>query len=373
MMYWESDLYNEAALGAAYQLIEGAVSFARTRIGGKKLERSAEAVMYYDVIKERGAFIDNQDSLVMGLNDRSFDCDTSAFLAMAIGDERGMKLSPVRAPRHLFLRVKNKTGEEVNIDQGQVTENSYYKVRPELVHKGIYLRTSDDQQTDNVFLANRGNLFAKRRKYAEALKNYTLVVMRDPNDIFTLMNQAEALAGLGRFQEAEEILKRGLVLDPQDAGVLFTKASLYYRFQKYDKALDAYQNMLVLFPQDADAHNGLGLTLCKLGKHKEAAQSFIAAGKLSPQNANYHHNLAQVFHDFKKYDQALNFFNLAIQYDSQNADHYSDRALTFYELGRYQEALADIDHALQLQPDHPNATGNRIILLRAMASKKENK
>ena len=222
-LYLLSDIHSSTDMASAYTFIADLVETVGKRIGEEKWPATREAQFYYMMMRGAGiVFIAQENSsLVANIKERRLDCDTSSFVAMAIGDERGVELRGVRAPVHFFLRGRDEEGKEFNIDFGRLkTDMDYrvapYNVTPDLVKKGIYLATLDDRQLESVFLLHRGNVLEKLGRNEEALAAYDKALAIDPNNASAHNNRGVVLGTLGRWTEAKAAFEVAYALVPND-------------------------------------------------------------------------------------------------------------------------------------------------------------
>src|SRR3989338_4169712 len=258
-LYLLSDIHSSTDMASAYTFIADLVETVGKRIGEEKWPATREAQFYYMMMRGAGiVFIAQENSsLVANIKERRLDCDTSSFVAMAIGDERGVELRGVRAPVHFFLRGRDEEGKEFNIDSGRLTTDARYKVAPDLAKKGIYLTTLEDRQLESVFLLNRGNVLEKLGRNEEALAAYDKALAIDPKYAFAHYNRGNVLEKLGRDQEA----------------------------------LAAYDKALAIDPNNASAHNNRGVVLGTLGRWTEAKAAFEVAYALVQNDWSTQRNL----------------------------------------------------------------------------------
>jgi hypothetical protein len=98
LMYLESDLTPPEAMEVVYPFISELVEYVNKRIAGATLSPKAESQLYYDVMNKEGQLTlgaEENMPFVTSVVFQRLDCNTSSFLAMAIGDERGLPLHPV--------------------------------------------------------------------------------------------------------------------------------------------------------------------------------------------------------------------------------------------------------------------------------------
>ena len=282
LLYLESDLHPDTQVQSAYTFIADLVDEAKKRIGQRKLSPQEEGQVYYAVMRGAGILFKVQGhSLIGSIEKKQLKCDTSSFVAIAIGDETGLRFQLVRSPLHGFLRGKDSDGKEFNIDGGEITSNeSYYKEYPynnvdsKLVARGGYLKTLDDSQLKGQFLFKRGIVLAEMGKKNEALAAYDEAIKIDPNYAEVHCGRGDALAYLGRNQEALAAYNKAIKINPNFAIAHNNRGVLFRKLGRNKKALAAYHKAIKFNPNLAYVHYNRGLVLKKLGHHKEATGAF---------------------------------------------------------------------------------------------------
>lgn len=273
LFYLMSDIHSDTQIQSTYAFIANLVAKTNKRIEqvelpdkeecqlyySRKLSAQKESKVYYEVIKGAGILFKDQKSPSLITNikkeNRKLDCDTLSFVVMAIGDEMGFKLNPVRAPYHVFLRGKDEHGKNFNVDQGEIKSDEHYrkrfKISADSIAKGVYLRTLDDIGVRIEFLENRGEILLRQRKYKDALAAFRKVIKIDPNNYVAHFN----------------------------IGIISGKQG------KYKEAMDAYDKVIAVNPKLAAAHNNRGLELERLGRYRQALKSLQKAYRLSSKTS----------------------------------------------------------------------------------------
>ncbi len=283
LMYLLSDIHSDTQMASAYAFIAGLVDKTDEEIGLNILSPEREARIYYWAMKGAGVVFKNQDddSLVTNVEKRQLDCDTSGFTAMGMGDERGVELNPVRALGHVFLRGKEGS-EEFNIDAGEITTDQRYGVDPDLVSKGIYLKTLDDRGLESLFLETRGLVLARFGRGEEALAAYDKALAIDRDDAIAHNNRGFILEKLGRDEEALAAYDKALAIDPNYAKAHNNRGVVLERLGRDEEALAAFDKALAINPNDAKAHNNRSFVLEGLGRDREALAALQKACQLDP-------------------------------------------------------------------------------------------
>jgi tetratricopeptide (TPR) repeat protein len=268
ILYLESDLHADKQVESAYIFISTLVNVLNIFAPKGALSPRAESIAYYDMMKSAGITLKRQDddSLVGNIAKKQLDCDTSSFVAIALGDERGIKLQLVRAPGHAFLRGRDRDGKEFNIDFGRITKDESYNVDPEMVEDKVYLETLDDRGLKAIFLANRGLMLKMRGRNNEALAVYDRALTLDPKLVHVHNNRGVVLEKLGRYNEALAACDRALTLDPKLVHVHNNRGVVLEKLGRYEEALAAFIETLKYYPGSISIARDMGRIMAKLEK-----------------------------------------------------------------------------------------------------------
>ena len=284
-IYWLSDLHSDTQIASAYAFIAGLVNNVGKRIGRRKLGQKRETQIYYRTMRGTGILFSDlslsDDSLVTNIGEKQFDCDTSSFIAMAIGDERNVVLHPVRSPTHVFVRG-GEGKSEFNVDGGKEIPDSKYNVSPDLVAKEVYLKTLSDHQLESLFLENRGLVLAKLGRFEEALVAFDRSIEVDQNYADAHYNRGRVLEELFRYEDALLAYKRSIALDPNLADVHHHCGDVLRVLGRYPEALKALKQAIEIEPGDPSAHISLYHILSDMGQGQEALKALNRACTLMP-------------------------------------------------------------------------------------------
>ncbi|MFH0799581.1 MAG: tetratricopeptide repeat protein [Pseudomonadota bacterium] len=315
LLYLESDFSSDTQFQSAYAFITMLVEDANEKIGNRKLSPQEESSIYYAVMKEAGIkFIGQEDSsFINNIEKRELDCDTSSFMAMAIGDELGIVLRPVPAPCHIFLRGKGRDGKEFNIDYGELTSDGGYEVDPDLIGRKVYLQTLNDHQLEGQFLSNRGLVLYKLGRLDEALAAYDSALAINSNDAEVHLNRGNVLDDLGQLDEALAAYDRALAIDPKDASAHYNRGYVLDDLGRFKKALAAYDRAIAINPKHAKAHFNRGYVLRKLGRFKKALAAYDRALAINPKHAKAHFNRGVVLEKLGRLKEARAAYKKARQ------------------------------------------------------------
>jgi Flp pilus assembly protein TadD/septal ring factor EnvC (AmiA/AmiB activator) len=132
-------------------------------------------------------------------------------------------------------------------------------------------------------------------KYRTAEKQYQEILIKAPNNLYSLSNLGVVYFRTGRFKAAELTLKKAVTISPRDEFALTTLGIVYYRQAKFDSALTELTRALAINPKSPTAHNYLGITASQKGWQEAAEKELIEALNTNPNYADAHFNLAVIY------------------------------------------------------------------------------
>jgi Flp pilus assembly protein TadD/septal ring factor EnvC (AmiA/AmiB activator) len=132
-------------------------------------------------------------------------------------------------------------------------------------------------------------------KYRTAEKQYQEILIKAPNNLYSLSNLGVVYFRTGRFKAAELTLKKAVTISPRDEFALTTLGIVYYRQAKFDSALTELTRALAINPKSATAHNYLGITASQKGWQEAAEKELIEALNSNPDYPDAHFNLAVIY------------------------------------------------------------------------------
>lgn len=99
---------------------------------------------------------------------------------------------------------------------------------------------------DSDAYALLSQVFARRRRWSEALEAADQGLELDPEHVSCTNLRALALSGLGKKAEAAGVARESIAIDPDDAGSHATHGWVLMRQQKYAEALESFRTALRL-------------------------------------------------------------------------------------------------------------------------------
>ncbi|MFT4187982.1 MAG: tetratricopeptide repeat protein [Aeromicrobium sp.] len=180
-------------------------------------------------------------------------------------------------------------------------------------------------------------------------------------DASTFFERAEALAGLGRFDDAVAELRRGLAQVPDDADLLGYLGWLSFFAADPETAEDCARRTLALRPHDARALNTLCEVTVALGRHDEARAVAEELCERYPDWPTSHLHLAYaLIHDkrrpFKarreRRARAREAVDRAVSLDPDDVEVLRRAGALLLQLHENAEAEKLAERGLALEPEH---------------------
>jgi tetratricopeptide (TPR) repeat protein len=134
-----------------------------------------------------------------------------------------------------------------------------------------------------------------RGKYRDAERMYEEMLVKNPNNLYTLSNLGVAYFRDEKFKLAEESLKKAIAVAPEDTFSHCTLGIVYYREQHFDDAINELTRALEINKNYAVAHNYLGITASQKGWQEAAVKELQTAVDIDPRYADAWFNLAVVY------------------------------------------------------------------------------
>ena len=197
----------------------------------------------------------------------------------------------------------------------------------------------------------------------EALKFLKQAETVAPGDHHTLVEQGRTLADLGRFPEAESVLRRAVRV--RDAAAEYNLGNVLDEMDRWDEAREHYDRALAINPFHSRALNNLGIGFSRHGDPQRAVTYYRRAIDIAPEVADSYTNLSAALGVLGRFREALEATDMAVQLNPRAADAHSNRGIALAQLGRRAEARAAFETALRFDPGHRDARQN----LAALSSK----
>lgn len=182
------------------------------------------------------------------------------------------------------------------------------------------------------------------------------------NDL-TQMNpnfeRAELLYHQGRYDLAEESLRRALADDPDFAMAHGLLALCLLQRKNLKEATEAAERAVGLAPDLPFAHYVLACTLLERNRLSEAEEAVKQAIELNPYDADLHMLLGNIFMNQRRWTAALDEADEGLRLDPEHGACANLRAMALVKLGRKDEADRVMEGVLARDPEDAFSHANQ--------------
>lgn len=211
-------------------------------------------------------------------------------------------------------------------------------------------------------------------KYTAAITSLTRAKLLKPASAMTLRNLGTVYALMGRYDEAEAVLRNGLTEAAQDTAVgqvgealkmvRSNKAGGLLDAKKYDEAIVYYQDLAKQEPTNADHLMGMANALFsraqgvtdaakKKPDYKAAGEAYARASALKPKDPDLAFNAALSFQNAQEWALSETAWRKAIELRPEDPDAKSSLGAVLAEQQKYEEASKQLHTALgQAKPEN---------------------
>lgn len=194
----------------------------------------------------------------------------------------------------------------------------------------------------------------QKREYAKALDEFLTSLKLEPENTLALIFSGDALAALGRHQDAIENYKKAIGKG-QDAGAHNGWGNALLNLKRYEDAIEQYRQAAAIDPKLAHPHNGWGVALASQGKYEDAIKQYRQATELDSTFVYPHNNWGLALVNLKRYAEAIEQYRIATELDPTRADLSRNWGDALVNLGKNDEAIEKYKQAIGKSDQDANA------------------
>lgn len=222
------------------------------------------------------------------------------------------------------------------------------------------LRDNPASPLNPMVFANLGMCLTETGEYGEALQAYEVALVRDPNSVNTLTNQAKTLLLCSRSSEALESLEKAIGID----SLAIPPRRLHGQLMLMKgRPTDALKDFTILIDRNSDdisALDGAARSHELMGNHRDAANLFRRRLEIEADPDVYTGLVSSLIND-SRLEEADNCVYEAIEKFPRTGELYLLRGVIHQMHYRTKEALTDKKTAISLGV--PIETADRILPL----------
>ena len=209
---------------------------------------------------------------------------------------------------------------------------------------------------------NLGNTYADAARargdtnlFAQSVRAYQQSLQLDPNSFATHNNFGMVWQDQHQDNLAISEFQAAVFSKPDFELCHFNLANALAGVGRWDEAITNYQAAARLNPARVQSFSSQGLCYVSLGKMEEAARLFRHVIEMTPADPGAYDNLGNALGSLNKLDEAIPCFLKALQLNPGDSQAEFNLGLSFLHQNRRDEAKTHFQAALRLQPDFPAA------------------
>ncbi len=159
------------------------------------------------------------------------------------------------------------------------------------------------------------------------------------------------------FHQPEEALKEYLLLlkrNPNDAGCYYNIGRIFEERNRSDKAVQYYKKACDLDPRNAGAHTRLGLLLYRAKRSVEARAALDAAVRIQPENHEAWYYIGRILKESRDCIAAMSAFEKSSREPSLKVRSLVERGACLVSLGSPERAIPELERAAKLADEGSN-------------------
>ena len=213
-------------------------------------------------------------------------------------------------------------------------------------------------KTDEGTLQLLGTLYLNADQTDKALRIGEKLMATGPQKPRNLMLRGQALAALGKLDEAEADLAKAYKASSQDDDIVLAYANLQLKQGRSESAKKIFTDVVAANPRNPSALSGLGFVQLRTGDFSAAEQSFQQALAINAEYRNALIGLATSEMMNKRYDDSFADCNRILNIDNNCAEALAIQAFSMIYKGD-PASLARVDDknyikdSLEAKPNQP--------------------
>lgn len=205
---------------------------------------------------------------------------------------------------------------------------------------------------------NLGLILQRLSRSEESCSAYDRALECDPLNGAAMMNAAQSLCALGRYDRAATFLCAALMLAPRKQALLFNAGNfvgLMLQSRAFDPAEQVARALVTADAGNSQAWHNLGVLLSAKGKPEEAMRCVRTALRCEPNNADSLLLLARLCAETGLFDEALTHLDQLIAHRQHLPKSVCFKAQLLARGGRGSDAIVLLESFLEDTPADDSA------------------
>jgi choline-sulfatase len=209
------------------------------------------------------------------------------------------------------------------------------------------VRASDPEMYLVPFMLGEAAL--RQRDWETGVAEFARCLKLNPQFDQAMTGSAQALAQLGRLEEAKQKIQAALQVNPQNYRALYQLGFMQVRTDP-DAATAAFEKVLSIQPNFALAHRDLAIVRFSAKDYARALEHFESAARLGIEDKQLFNSAGIAASQVGKRKLAISHYKRALELDKDYADAHLNLALAYQQSGHSALAKAEYATACRLQP-----------------------
>ncbi len=215
---------------------------------------------------------------------------------------------------------------------------------------------------------NAGVPYFNDNNYEEALKNFNMAVVVDPDNIDTYKHRGMCFIQLAQGEEdpeAKAALKLKAIADfdiiiendpeGREVSVRVNKANVYYQDRDYEKAEPAYDAVLAVEPDNIIAVSKLALIYQEQGRSEDAVAMYNKILTTKGDDPDLWFNLGILYFQMERFTEAKDAFNKVLGITPDDVETLMNLISALWKAELFEEAIPYLENVTKIDPDRKDA------------------
>jgi len=215
-----------------------------------------------------------------------------------------------------------------------------------------------DKYPENIRLLNQlGRLYFDQKKYEKAIDIFDRIINHNSkgfsqNCYLGFLGKISSLREIGRYKDADKLVKHAVRIFPENVRVLNQWGRLYFSQNKYKKAVDVFDHVLSLEPYSENAFLGKIASLREMDMFEDAHDLVKYAIKIFPQSTVVLNQWGWLCYDQKRYEEAIEIFDKSLNIGPYNEYAFIGKIASLRLSRQFDEAERVVFDALDKYPQN---------------------
>lgn len=201
-------------------------------------------------------------------------------------------------------------------------------------------------------MVDRAEALIDLQRYEQAIPLLTQAIANDPDDDMLYCRLSLACFAIEDYAASFSHAKTALGLNPENDWAHFHLTRNYIHQHNYDRALEHARAAAKIDPDDGANLYMLAWCEYQSGNYRQAYQAATHAIELDPENAHLHELLADLSLNQGKFKKAESHYREALRHDPESASIHCYLAMALTQQHRIYEAAEHMFTAVKLEPQN---------------------